>query len=240
MLPRLWQRSTQPAAAALCLIWICATGWPAGQSWAQAPAQPTPAPAQSGLPQLPGADVIAENSPPAQPPQALPGGDGLFNGRSILDGTLFSATPVQGYLAPTSSTGTMISVPDIELPLTVNVITRDAMNDQQAIRLSDVFRDAGAVVPSGGDSINGDNLIIRGQQVANRDFRNNGFFDPTLGQRRPTEPGTHRNSQGSGVGSVWSRSTRRHRQSDYEAADRRPVQRRRDPVRQLWLGTLYV
>src|SRR5262245_17241803 len=55
---------------------------------------------------------------------------------TILDGTIFSNPPATGYRAPTTSTGTIIAVPDADLPFTVSPITRDVMDDQIALRVT--------------------------------------------------------------------------------------------------------
>src|SRR5215470_1962061 len=98
---------------------------------------------------------------------------------TILDGTVFSTQPVIGYRADSSTTGTIINVPDADLPATVNVIPRDVLNDQIDIRLTEAIRNAGGVVPLG-DGFFPDRILLRGLEVGSRNYRKDGYFDPTL------------------------------------------------------------
>lgn len=137
---------------------------------AQAPVLPdTTVEAQ---PTLPGTTVQGQ-----QPvyPDAFQNGD--LTG-TILDGTIFSNQPTQGYRAETSTAGSIIAIPNSDLPLTVNTVTRDMLDDQIALRLSDVFRNAGGVVAQG-DSQFFDRMLIRGQQLTGSNFRKDGFLDRT-------------------------------------------------------------
>jgi iron complex outermembrane recepter protein len=106
-----------------------------------------------------------------------PEGSGLTG--TILDGTILSNFPAYGYRAETSTTATIIAIPDQQLPATVSTITRDVMDDQIALRLTDIIRNAGGVVPSGNGRFP-DELFIRGQQLGSRNFRKDGFLDPTF------------------------------------------------------------
>ncbi|MCO6454504.1 MAG: TonB-dependent siderophore receptor [Pirellulaceae bacterium] len=100
-------------------------------------------------------------------------------GRGILDGTIFDAPPVQGYRADSSTSGSIIAVPEADLPATVNVIPRDVLNDQIVLRLDDLVRNAGGVTRAG-DGLFGDRIFLRGLEVGSRDFRKDGFLDPTF------------------------------------------------------------
>lgn len=103
--------------------------------------------------------------------------DGNLTG-TILDGTLFSNTPTDGYRADTSTAGSIIAIPQNDLPFTVNPITRATLDDQIALRTSDILRNAGGVV-SRGDGQFFDRMLIRGQQLGNSSFRKDGFLDST-------------------------------------------------------------
>ncbi|MBN2577807.1 MAG: TonB-dependent receptor [Pirellulales bacterium] len=131
------------------------------------------------IPQLPETEVVGElpsaagevqDFPPTQP------------GLSVLEGSLFSSPAAPGYLAPSSTTGTLLNVSDQIIPETVTVVPRDLITDQQAIHFEDVLRDiAGAVKAE--DPMRPDAFFLRGLQIRARDYRKNGFFDPTYTPR---------------------------------------------------------
>src|SRR3954451_18251988 len=78
--------------------------------WAQ-PAEP---------PTLP--ETRVEATPPTTDyfaPQEMPSG---LTG-TILDGTLFSNVPFRGYRAPTTTSGSIIAMPDAVMPQTVGVLS---------------------------------------------------------------------------------------------------------------------
>ncbi len=134
-------------------------------------------------PTLPETRVEAQPTQPdtnvtsQQPSYPDPFQDGNLTG-TILDGTLFSNTPADGYRAETSTAGSIIAIPQNDLPFTVNTITRDVMDDQIALRTQDILRNAGGVVFLG-DGQFFDRMLIRGQQLTNSSFRKDGFLDST-------------------------------------------------------------
>lgn len=139
-------------------------------------AQAPEAAAPSEPPTIP--DTVVETTPPeAETAEPYPYTDNFFE-PSILDGTIFDSPPVDGYNAQSSTTGTIINIPDADLPATVNTITRDLMDDQIALRISDVYRNAGGVNLLG-DSQFYDRLLLRGQQVGSGNYRKDGFIDRT-------------------------------------------------------------
>lgn len=170
----------------------------AAQQQEQVPVPPLPSsslPAPGTPPTLPPTDVVGQpnaqgQTTATQPPAQGQGNsfDNFNNGLgdsqlpSVLENSIFGTVPVDGYFAPSTTTGTMLNIPDIQTPATVSPITRDVIRDQEAIRFTDVLRDAGAVVPVGAGLV-GDSIFIRGQETGSRDFRKNGFFDPTLARR---------------------------------------------------------
>lgn len=129
------------------------------------------------LAQEPETPVLPETRVVAEPPVAefVPD-DGLTG--TILDGTIFMNPPALGYGASTSTTGSIIAIPDADLPLTVSPITRAVLDDQIAIRVTDIFRNAGGVNLIG-DGQFADRLLIRGQRVGGQNFRKDGFLDRT-------------------------------------------------------------
>ncbi|MBC7854704.1 MAG: TonB-dependent siderophore receptor, partial [Pirellulaceae bacterium] len=96
-----------------------------------------------------------------------------------VDGSMFGSPMVRGYRAGSSTAGTIIDVPDLDLPATVNVVPRELLNDQQALNFTDAIRNAPGVF-SAGDSLLRDRIYIRGLEVGSRDFRKDGFLDPTF------------------------------------------------------------
>lgn len=112
----------------------------------------------------------------AGPTQGFVDPNGNFD--PVIDGTRFSAPMAFGYRAGESTTGSIIAVPDADIPATVNVITQEVMQDQIILNLDDVIRNAGGVV-QGGDSLFADRIFLRGLELQSRDFRRDGFLDPT-------------------------------------------------------------
>ncbi len=94
----------------------------------------------------------------------------------------FSSPPTSGYRAGSSTTGTKIDVPWIDYPGTVGVIGRDLLNDQLIFRTDDALRN----VPSAtkvSDFRRPDAFNLRGFEIRSRDFRKDGFLDPTPAPR---------------------------------------------------------
>ena len=91
-----------------------------------------PAAPSNSLPKLPETEVVGEPNPASGP--ATPGGPGEpGEGHSILDGTIFSSPPAKGYDAESSTTGSLINVPVIDLPATVSIVPQAVIADQQVI-----------------------------------------------------------------------------------------------------------
>jgi len=134
------------------------------------------------------ADVGDDSEPPTLPETVVEADpivesfDDFSDYPSLLESNFFRSPPVDGYRADSSTTGSIIDVADIELPATVNVAPRDLLDDQQALGIGDVLRDAGAAI-SAGDQFFADQLFLRGLQVRTRDFRKDGFLDPTITPR---------------------------------------------------------
>ncbi|WP_254507243.1 TonB-dependent receptor [Anatilimnocola floriformis] len=186
MLTRNSSRSMAPwylsLAAAGLLTWQAAPAF--GQEFT--PPEPEPLSTQFVIqdatqppaaqpPTLPDTTVQGQQPSTAVNPEAFENGD--LTG-TILDGTIFSNSPTIGYRADTSTAGSIIAIPNADLPMTVNTITRDALDDQIAIHTSDIFRNAGGIVAQG-DSQFADRFLIRGQQIQSSSFRKDGFLDRT-------------------------------------------------------------
>lgn len=133
-------------------------------------------------------ETRVEANQPTLPPTNVEGFDPSLidpNGGydPVLDGTPFSSAIDPGYRQSQSTTGSLIPLLDAENPATVNVVSRDLMNDQINLQLNDVLRNAGAVTQGVSDGVIRDTFLIRGIQLSTRDFRRDGFLDPTLTPR---------------------------------------------------------
>lgn len=133
-------------------------------------------------------ETRVEAQPPTLPQTNVEGTDPTLidpNGGydPAIDGTPFSSRIDPGYRQSESTAGSIIPLLDAENPATVNVISRDLMNDQISLQLNDIVRNAGAVTPGLADGITRDVFLIRGIQLTNFDFRRDGFHDPTLTPR---------------------------------------------------------
>jgi iron complex outermembrane receptor protein len=119
------------------------------------PAQPTTAPP-------------APQPPPTPPPSA---------GASISAGGVFASPAAAGYRAGSSTTGTIIDVPQLDFPGVVTVVPSQVIADQQAIRFDDILRDIPSAVKSFDNGFRPDAFILRGFEVRARDYRWNGYQD---------------------------------------------------------------
>ena len=155
-----------PRCALLCLLSFASYIPGAIAQETQPPTPPTP---DTVLP-----ETVVE-APPAVEDMPV---DQEFDFDGILDGTIFDSPAVEGYRAESSTTGTWLDIPDADLPLTVNPITRDVLDDQIALRVTDIYRNAGGVNLLG-DSQFYDRLLLRGQQVSSGNYRKDGFLDRT-------------------------------------------------------------
>ena len=79
-----------------------------------------------------------------------------------VEGTAWrSWEPVQGYVAPVTTTGTKTDTPLIEAPQSVGVVTRDQMNDQAAQSVSSALRYTAGVVSEVRPSSRYDSVFVR-------------------------------------------------------------------------------
>jgi iron complex outermembrane receptor protein len=157
-------------------VWSAVIG--TGVALAQEPTPPT------NIPTLPETRVTAD---PLTPPEAVFAPPGDFDPTplppfTINQSTIFGTRPTQGYLAPETTTGTLIAIPDLQLPASVAAVTQDIVRDQQALRVDDVLRDVPGAVKLN-DQLRPDSFILRGFEVRSRDYRKNGLLDPTYTPR---------------------------------------------------------
>ncbi len=149
--------------------------------------------AQDNLPKLPPTKVegtptpTTQTQPPAQPqpsdtpnPNDFPQPDnqGPNATPSISQGGAFASPPAVGYRAESSTTATIANVPNIDFPGTVSVVPAQLINDQQALTIPDLLRNIPGAIRLG-DSLRPDSFTLRGFEVKSRDYRWNGFLDPT-------------------------------------------------------------
>ena len=108
----------------------------------------------------------------------------MANGRggSILQGGIFASPKAEGYRAGSSTAGTLIDVPNLDLPSSIDVIPEDLRQDQQALQIDELLRDIGGAVKSGNQQYP-DNFFLRGFEVRPANYRKNGFLDPTATPR---------------------------------------------------------
>jgi len=106
---------------------------------------------------------------PPQPQPELP---------SLLEGTIFDSPSPDGYLADSATTGAIVDTPLSSLPFSVGVVPRATLDDQIALRMEDVIRNTGGVTRAG-DGVFADRIFLRGLEVGSRNFRKDGFLDPT-------------------------------------------------------------
>ncbi len=70
--------------------------------------------------------------------------------------------PVDGYVAPLTTTGTKTDTPLIEAPQSVGVVTRDQMDDQGARTVSEALRYTAGVLPEVRPTARYDSVYVRG------------------------------------------------------------------------------
>ena len=78
----------------------------------------------------------------------------------------------ESYTVTNSSTATKTDTPIMETPVSIQVVPRAVMNDQQAIRLEDVTKNVSGVQPGASDGNYYDGFIVRGFDLGNNTYRN--------------------------------------------------------------------
>jgi iron complex outermembrane receptor protein len=138
---------------------------------------------------LPEAEVIGRPEPVASAGEyAVPVGPGGPGTTSVFAGTMFQcpprfqSPPVEGYAAQSATVGTVIDAPLIDLPATVTVVPLDLLDDQQVLRMDNLLRDVPSAVKAGEERFP-DAFFLRGFPITSRDYRKDGFLDPTFTPR---------------------------------------------------------
>jgi iron complex outermembrane recepter protein len=127
------------------------------------------------LPVIPPTKVEATPTPPTLgPPVETP-----EPGNPLSNGGVFGSAIVQGYKANSATSGTKVDMPLIDYPGTLSVIPRDLIQDQQALSVDDILRNIPSAIKLTDFANLRDNFILRGFEVGSRDFRFNGFTDPS-------------------------------------------------------------
>jgi iron complex outermembrane receptor protein len=78
----------------------------------------------------------------------------------------------KSYAVTNSSIATKTDTPIMETPVSIQVVPRAVMNDQQAIKLEDVTKNVSGVQPGGSDGNYYDGFIVRGFDIGNSTYRN--------------------------------------------------------------------
>lgn len=133
------------------------------------------------IPETPVEGVFSDSQPPTSNPPA-------FNPPSVVEGTSldpfspFESPPIDGYRAESATVGSLLDLPILETPATIGIISEDLIEDQQILNVQDLVRNVpgASVVP---DFFFADRIFVRGLEVRTRDFRKNGFLDPTFTPR---------------------------------------------------------
>ncbi|WP_026604474.1 TonB-dependent siderophore receptor [Methylomonas sp. 11b] len=84
------------------------------------------------------------------------------------------------YNRTSASTATKTDTPIMETPFSVQIVPKQVLEDQQAVRLKDALKNVSGVMP-GGEQGRSDEFIIRG--FRNNTIYRNGVLSPALGQR---------------------------------------------------------
>ncbi|MDJ0388183.1 TonB-dependent siderophore receptor [Roseomonas sp. E05] len=80
-----------------------------------------------------------------------------------VEGTAWRAwSPIEGYVAPLTTTGTKTDTPLIEAPQSVGVVTRDQIDDQAALTVSEALRYTAGVLPEVRPTSRYDSVYVRG------------------------------------------------------------------------------
>lgn len=152
---------------------------------AQPPAPPAPA-ADAAVPNaaVPTLPEVNVDAPQAQPPVNLqPNFEPFAQPQNISLDNAFTAPAPQGYYSSGSTAGSIIAVPNLRFPGTVNTVSEGMIRDQQALSFSDVLRDIGGAVRTNDNSLRPDQFFLRGLEMTAYNFRKNGFLDPTYTPR---------------------------------------------------------
>ena len=175
-------------------------------------APPSPASAQQPeppvgtLPRLPETEVVAE----PEAPQLTPNFEPFARPQNVVQSNAFQAPPAEGYFAQGSTAGSVIAIPNLRFPGTVNTVTEDMIRDQQALSFSDILRDIGGAVQTNGDNLRPDQFFLRGLEMTSYNFRKNGVLDPTYTPREFANVVRVDILKGPGV-SISTESARAHR-----------------------------
>lgn len=166
--------SVLPSLACLFAVLVSMPGWAQQDANDDADAPPT-------IPEtVVEAEPLAPAAPAATEPTVVDGSNWLTP--SLLSRSLFSSSAAEGFRAESTTTGTLIDVPDFQLPLTVDVLTPAVIQQQQILNVDEMLRNVPAAVAVGDDQF-ADRLFLRGLEVRTRDFRRNGFLDPSFNPR---------------------------------------------------------
>ncbi|CCJ07913.1 TonB-dependent siderophore receptor [Methylocystis sp. SC2] len=127
--------------------------------------------AQQSLPTI---DVGGQRRPTPTPRGAPAPGPGSSNADAAAVRTRFATepkTPTQGYVVREASTATKVDIPIRELPVSIQVIPKQVLKDQNITQVQDALENVSGVTSNSNDDA-GYNFNIRGFQSLNI-YRNN-------------------------------------------------------------------
>lgn len=183
------QARLSPLFTRHCLALLIAGPWLTAQNEAVAQAPTLPPPLAIPETEVVGEPPAASSSIGGEEPIDFP--DPMFGTPAAMASPAnvgvanpFTASPqaVEGYWASESTVGSLIPIADLELPASTSTVTGDLLSDQQVLQITDALRNVPGATPVG-DSLFGDRFFLRGLEVRSRDFRKNGFLDPTFTPR---------------------------------------------------------
>lgn len=119
---------------------------------------------------------------PTPPAPAAPAEAPFFAPEVTRPSALFTSPLTDGYRAGSATTGTKIDVPLVNYPGSISVVGRDLLNDQQIFRTDDLIRNITSATKVN-DFRRPDAFNLRGFELRSRDFRKDGFLDPTPAPR---------------------------------------------------------
>jgi iron complex outermembrane receptor protein len=99
---------------------------------------------------------------PLAPPAEAPAGTLVLPEINVQATAWRAWQPVEGYVAPLTTTGTKTDTPLIETPQSVGVVTRDQIDDQGALNVSQALRYTAGVLPEVRPASRYDSVFVRG------------------------------------------------------------------------------
>jgi len=137
----------------------------------------------------PKAVVVNQPEPSSQSGQLLMAGDSNESGATTLKAMTVTGTAEYDstdpynpdYNRPNAGTATKTDTPIMETPLSVQVVPKQVLQDQQVVRVEDATKNVSGVIKSGNIGNGVDSFLIRGFDTGNSVYRNGVLFPSVLG-----------------------------------------------------------